>query len=181
MCDQPDKKFILQAPITTFILLKIVTLLIFGISGLLVTSAFADSTIPVGRYTSIVAGATAAQINPLAAVVKFHFPPSVQTVGDAVSMLLANTGFRLAPVTQLSTQVQNTLGLPLPITDRTLGFISIADALKIFMGQTVYRLQVNPLLRTVNFSLSPLFQPAIAVPAPHVMSSPVVNAKEKVA
>ena len=85
-----------------------------------INSAYANNLVQVGRYTSVGIGPTEAEINPLDAVAAFHFPASVTTVGQALSIVLANTGFKLAPKEKLSTDVRSTLSMPLPVTNRVL-------------------------------------------------------------
>lgn len=105
----------------------------------------------INRYSSVKNGPTKAQINPLMAVSRFNFPPTVHTVGDAVHHVLANTGYKLSP--HLSSHAQSTLKKSLPITQRHLGPMTIQDALEVLMGQQVFKLQRDPLHRLISFKV----------------------------
>ena len=108
----------------------------------------------ISRYASVANTPTAAQVNPLVAVSQFRFGLNVQTVGDAVTQVLRNTGYTLAPVKQLSSNVQSILGKPLPITQRKLGPLSIKTTLTVLMGQQVVQLIEDPVHRIVTFRLN---------------------------
>lgn len=108
----------------------------------------------ISRYASVSNTPTAAQINPLVAVSQFRFGLNVQTVGDAITQVLRNTGYTLAPASSLSHNIQAILGKPLPVTQRKLGPLSIKTTLTVLMGQQVVQLIEDPVHRIVTFRLN---------------------------
>jgi conjugative transfer region protein (TIGR03748 family) len=148
-----------------------VVLVSFGVSACTTTSS--EKGVPpvhelksspdsqVGRYATVKNEPSVSQINPLLAVSIFKFPPSVHTVGDAVSQVLSPTGYRLSD--SLSDSVKQTLLKPLPVTNRKLGPVSIQTALEVLMGAEVYELERDPLHRLVNFQLKPSMATALGV------------------
>lgn len=124
---------------------------------LMVLSAYAFARHPshaeqINRYTTVHYGVTPAQRDPLLAVATFHFPPSVTTVGQALSHALATTGYQLSD--KLSPLVKATLLKPLPLTDRVLGPVNIETALRVLMGESVFILERDPVHRLVNFKVN---------------------------
>lgn len=111
------------------------------------------NTLQISRYATVAVMPSDAQINPLESVVQIHFPPNTQTIGQAINLLLNNTGFSLAPQEQLSNEVLSTLSKPLPIVDRSLGPVTIHQALSVLIGENVFTIDVNELKREVNFNL----------------------------
>lgn len=107
----------------------------------------------VGRYASVKNQALAAQINPLKTVQQVHFPATVQTIGQAVEHWLAYSGFHLAAKDKQSPSLQLLLKKPLPQVDRTLGPLTISDGLTVLVGQQLFALKHDDLLREVNFTL----------------------------
>ena len=93
------------------------------------------------------------------AVAQYKFPPQVESIGDAVNVVLQNTSYQLAA--KLSTAVDVTLKKPLPITDRTLGPMPIKDALVVLLGKDVFSLVVDPLHRLVSFEIKPEIKSAL--------------------
>lgn len=145
------------------ILLK--NMLLLASSGLLICNILTAnaSQTQIGRYTTFQNKPTRAQINPLLAVGQFRFPPSVETVGDAIDVILQNTSYKLSPKKQLSNEVLETLLKPLPITVRNLGPIEIKDAVVILMGKDVFTLVVDPLHRLINFDVKPEIKKALLI------------------
>ncbi|MCE3237394.1 MAG: hypothetical protein K0R24_375 [Gammaproteobacteria bacterium] len=131
--------------------------------GLFSFSVYAENVTQIDRYSTVENKPTRAQINPLMAVAYYKFPVSIKTVGEAVQMVLSQTGYALAPENHLSPSVKDVFGKPLPMTDRQLGPLSIKDVLTVLMGQTVFALSIDPLNRLVNFELKPFFVKASGV------------------
>jgi conjugative transfer region protein (TIGR03748 family) len=131
--------------------------MIASILLILSTASMADtaSLMQTSRYTTVKETATAAQLNPLEATVQVQFPKSVKTVGDAVTDLLKYSGYRLVPAAQQSEALQQALTQPLPWVDRTLGPLSLHDALIVLVGQSIFTLQQDPLYRRLNFKMTP--------------------------
>ena len=113
------------------------------------------SVTQIDRYATVENQASAAQINPLLAVAQFRFQPNVRTIGDAIHQVLQNTSYQLVPTNQLPKIAQETLTKPLPITVRSLGPISIKDAVLVVMGKEVFNLVVDPAHRLINFRVKP--------------------------
>ena len=123
-----------------------------------VNSTFAATpAIQTDRYTTVKAEATAAQINPLLAMIQIKFPISVQTIGDAVHYILQYSGYDLTPLGKQSPLVKATLSKPLPIVDRNLGPIQLQSALTVLMGEAVFELEQDPVHRLVSFKLKPKY------------------------
>ena len=97
----------------------------------------------------------AAQINPLLAVQKIHFPQEIQTIGQAVEWWLRFSGFSLVSKEKQPESVQMVMHQALPQVDRNLGPLTIKDGLEILVGQSSFMLVEDPLLRQVNFRLKP--------------------------
>ncbi|WP_133127696.1 hypothetical protein [Legionella nagasakiensis] len=128
---------------------------LFVVSGLSLLSLQLDAanTTQIGRYASVKNQALAAQINPLKTVQQVHFPSTVQTIGQAVEHWLAYSGFHLADKDKQSPSLQMVLKQPLPQVDRNLGPLTISDGLTVLVGQQIFTLKHDDLLREVNFTL----------------------------
>lgn len=111
----------------------------------------------VGRYSSIANVATISQENPLFAISQFKFGFRVKTVGQAVWQVLLDTGYSLAPEKQLPASAREVLSKPLPVTQRELGPISVANALQTLIGHQVFTLVMDPVHRLVTFKLKSKF------------------------
>ncbi len=122
------------------------------LASLAITCQAADVT-PISRYASVANKPLAAQINPLQAVQQVHFPQQIQTIGEAIEHWLKYSGFHLAPEGKQSNNLKLILKQPLPQVDRTLGPISVSNGLTVLVGQYLFSLQHDDLLREVNFTL----------------------------
>jgi conjugative transfer region protein (TIGR03748 family) len=138
-------------------------LFFFGFLCCLANLSYAANNTQINRYTTIANQPTAAQVNPLLAVVQYKFQPSIRTVGDAINAILQNTSYQLVPSDKLSKVVAENLQKPLPITVRTLGPIEIKDALIVLMGKDVFILVADPLHRLVDFKVKPNMAKALGV------------------
>jgi len=118
-------------------------------------TCFSDDITDVSRYTTVKNQATRAQINPLLMTVQVHFPQSVQTIGEGMAYLLRYSGYALVDQTAMSEDAQQMLSQPLPIVDRSLGPLSLQDALEVLAGKHVFQLVQDPLHRKVSFKLLP--------------------------
>ncbi len=130
-----------------------------------VSAAHAEE-VQVGRYATVRAVPTLAQINLLAAPVTVQFPDSVDTVGKAVEHLLRPSGYRLAADAVADPARAVLLGLPLPAVHRTLGPMPLQSALETLAGPA-YRLVEAPVHRLVSFERCPrsrALQPPILNP-----------------
>ena len=138
----------------------------FSLLALLSSVSFmptAHANTQIGRYSTVANKPTAAQVNPLLAVAQYKFSSQVETIGDAVKVVLQNTSYQLAPQADLPVSVTATLKKPLPITVRTLGPMPIKDALVVLLGKDVFNLVVDPLHRLVNFEVKPKIKKALSI------------------
>ena len=104
----------------------------------------------VGRYSVARTLPTPAQADLLAAIVTIRFPQHVRTVGEAVRHLLRDSGYRLADPHTASPGAM--LGLPLPGAHRSLGPLTLRQALETLAGP-VFRLVQDPVHRLLAFEL----------------------------
>ncbi|AMQ28920.1 TPA: hypothetical protein ACHW7I_000940 [Legionella pneumophila] len=116
-------------------------------------NAQAANITQVGRYATLNNQPLAAQINPLKTVQQIHFPASIQTIGEAVNYWLRYSGYHLAPKEKQSESLQQVFQQPLPQVSRNLGPLTITDGLTVLVGQHLFNLKQDDLLREINFSL----------------------------
>ena len=119
----------------------------------LVLVANSNANILVNRYETVSTAPLLEQINPLLAIAEFKFPAQIQTVSDALDLVLHQTGYELVNDQKQSKYVQFTLKKPLPVTARNLGPIKISDSLEVLMGKRVFQLVEDPINRKVDFKL----------------------------
>ncbi len=108
------------------------------------------SEVQVGRYSLHAASPTAAQTDLLVTTVTLQFPKRIQTVGEAVGYLLQRSGYRLADVETIGPDTVSLFALPLPAVHRSLGPMTLHDALKTLAGPA-YRLVQDPVHRLITF------------------------------
>lgn len=121
--------------------------------------ALAQSSIQTGRYTAVATGPTEAQRDPLKAIITVELAADVTTIGEAVKRVLADTGYALASEASDETEVFGLLDRSLPAVQRTLGPITVLDALKTLAGPAS-RVFVDPVNRLVTIEFDPAAQPA---------------------
>lgn len=127
--------------------------------GLAALATQAANVTQVNRYATVANKPLAAQVNPLLAVQQIHFPQEVKTIGQAVEWWLRYSGFTLAIKEKQPENLQAVMRLPLPQIDRNLGPLTVKDGLEVLVGQQVFTLVEDPLLRQVNFQLKPTVKP----------------------
>jgi len=115
-------------------------------------SGTAASDSKIGRYTTSDSGATFVQQNLLATEVKIDFPVQLETIKQAMDLLLARSGYRLSEI-DLDPHINYLFDQPLPDVHRHIGPMTLREALQTLAGQ-VWVLDINPLARTVSFHLS---------------------------
>lgn len=135
--------------------LKILTITLLGI--VTVTTHAANVT-QINRYATVANKPLTAQINPLLAVQKIHFPQEVKTVGEAIEWWLHYSGFALVSKENQPKSLQAVMLQPLPQIHRNLGPLTVKEGLEILAGQQVFRVVENPITRQVNFKLKPAYQ-----------------------
>jgi len=117
----------------------------------LVSSSVASAAeLQVGRYATVPASPTQAQIQLLSAIVDVAFPTPVVTVGQAVHYLLQPSGYWLSPQVTSEPIREMLLGLPLPEPHRALGPMPLQTALETLAGPA-FRLVEDPVHRLVSF------------------------------
>ena len=104
----------------------------------------------VGRYSVIAAVPTKAQTDLLATTLTIRFPERIQTLGEAVRYLLQRSGYRLAKVESIGPDTVMLFALPLPAVHRSLGPMTLRDALNTLAGQA-FNLVQDPVHRLVTF------------------------------
>ncbi|HAT9314936.1 TPA: hypothetical protein JBB95_03400 [Legionella pneumophila subsp. pneumophila] len=132
-------------------MLRTAMMCVFALCSLQIQAA-ANIT-QIGRYATVNNQPLAAQINPLKTVQQIHFPASIQTIGEAVNYWLGYSGYHLAPKEKQSESLRQVFQQPLPQVSRTLGPLTISAGLTVLVGQQLFTLKQDDLLREVNFSL----------------------------
>ena len=130
------------------------SLFLFLLVTLFGQSVYALDENAIGQYMTVVNKPKPEQINLLQPTIQVRFPKSVQTVGDAVSILLKISGYSLIDVKHQSDALKNTLTKPLPLIDRDFGPMSLKDGLTTLAGPAFY-LVSDLINRTINFKLKP--------------------------
>lgn len=121
----------------------------------------------VGRYSTSQPVATPEQTDILQTVVMLQFPQKITTVGEALEYLLLRSGYRMAKGSTLDPGMPVLLTRPLPEVHRTLGPITLEEALRTLAGH-VYRLAVDPLNRLIAFDLKDKYRSLLKTPGPSV-------------
>ena len=111
----------------------------------------ASDAVRVARYSVIAPVATSAQADLLEVVVTARFPRLVDTIGGAIEHLLRRSGYRLQEPHAGEGSENLFYKIPLPEVHRTLGPITLKNALMTLVGPG-YRMSVDPLQRTVSFA-----------------------------
>lgn len=112
----------------------------------------------INRYATVANSPTTAQINPLEAVQQVHFPKEVQTIGQAVEWWLHYSGYHLVAKEKRLVPLESLMTQPLPQVQRHLGPLRVKDGLEVLVGQTIFTVVDDPLLREVNFKFKQTFQ-----------------------
>ncbi|MCP4935762.1 MAG: hypothetical protein GY927_16530 [bacterium] len=121
-------------------LIAAIKICIVGISTLVSTNLHAKG-IQVGRYSLFAATPTEAQANLLAATMTVKFSKQIQTVGEAVRHLLQSSGYRLAAAESIGSYTEALFALPLPTVHRSLGPMTLKDALETLAGPAFHLVQ----------------------------------------
>lgn len=125
----------------------------------------------VGRYTFIEPGADTDQLDILSVVVSDTFPKRVDTVGEALEVILANSGYRLAPDYAACPSMAEVKSWPLPRVHRDFGPIQLIDALTMLVGTETHTLVVDPVHRLVSFEATPRYR---EIAYPEAMQAPTL-------
>ena len=125
------------------------TICVAGICSLTSVDLQAND-VQVGRYSVLTAVPTEAQRELLATTVVVRLPERIQTVGEAVRYLLHRSGYRLAAPESIGPDTLVLYSLPLPAVHRTLGPMTLEDALETLAGP-VFNLVEDPVHRLITF------------------------------
>ena len=107
--------------------------------------------IQTGRYTVLAPVATAAQADPLQALMRLELPRARPlTVADAIGRALRGSGYRLAAPGAADPALPQLLAQPLPASQRSLGPMTLERTLKVLAG-SAWRLVIDRLHRRVSF------------------------------
>lgn len=134
--------------------------MIFCASVLLMASLSSASRAETQGYAIVTPSATADQRDLLSVVISLKFPPNVSTVGQALTMLLERSGYRLASGNNADPQLPTLMQLPLPQVHRSLGPIRLRDALRALAGGP-WILVEDPVHRLVSFDLDTRYHTGI--------------------
>ena len=121
----------------------------------------------VGRYSLLTAAPTKAQTELLATTVDVRIPGRIQTVGEAVRYLLQRSGYRLATVESIGPDTATLFALPLPAVHRSLGPMTLKDALETLAGP-VFNLVQDPVHRLISFERCAADRLAVQVTGTHI-------------
>ena len=127
-----------------------IPVLCLGAVGLLGSGDLLARDVQVGRYASLIAAPTQAQTNLLSKMVTVKFPSRVKTVGAAIQQLMRGSGYRLAGASAADPARFDLLNFPLPTAHRSLGPMSLHEALET-LGGPAFRLVEDPLHRLISF------------------------------
>ena len=126
-----------------------------------VSPALANSqnqAVSVSRYSTVSLSAVAIQRQPLTAIISLNLKRNATTVLHAIEQVLYDSGYRLSTM-HPDKRVNQLFNLPLPKIHRTLGPITVSQALKTLAGSP-WELVVDPINRLVTFQLPDTFQNA---------------------
>ena len=93
---------------------------------------------------------TVAQKDILATALTVLFPERIQTVGEAIRYLLQRSGYRLASAEAIGPDTVSLFALPLPAVHRSLGPMTLKEALEILVGPGFHLVQ-DPVHRLITF------------------------------
>ena len=122
----------------------------FNLSANVMPTDTETSVKKLSRYTNISTGYSAQRTNPLNTVVSVKYPPSIQTVGQAIFYSLEESGYSLSEEEHLTDEAKTLLSLPLPRSHRQFKYLSVEAILKTLAGEA-YSLLVDPVTRKINF------------------------------
>jgi type IV pili sensor histidine kinase/response regulator len=135
---------------------NLLTIVAAGFIAMGAANCYANQT-QVGRYLTVTEGANVSQSEPLQQSFMLNIPGEINTVGGAMSYLLNNSGFSLLPIKYRDTDTETLLTQKLPLSDRSLGPMTVMQALIALSGDA-YVVLVDPQHRYISFMLRPRFQ-----------------------
>lgn len=113
-----------------------------------------SAPIESARYTSVQPVLKAEQLEPLMAPVRaFTLPESLQTIGEAIELLLQDSGYTLARTAAPDPYAYILYEAPLAQVHRRIEHLRLLDVLNM-LGSPGYTLETHPVSRTVWYRLS---------------------------
>ena len=110
-----------------------------------------------GRYLSVTNAPVFDDHYALNATVQRDFPPSIQTVGQAITDTLNQTAYQLLPPQESTPAVRALYSQQLPAYLRSIGPMTLKDALLSLSGN-VYQLVIDPVHRLVTYKVRQQYQ-----------------------
>ncbi len=104
----------------------------------------------LSRFVKINVDAEMEQRQPLKTIVSIKFPPTIKTVGQAMSYALERSGYSMLNSKGLSESARILLSRPLPKIHQEFKYVSLENILKTLAGEA-FNLLVDPITRQVNF------------------------------
>jgi type IV pili sensor histidine kinase/response regulator len=92
------------------------------------------------------------QLDLLSGTLELELPQEITTVGQAISYLLEDSGYRLLSAKLAEPYRVGLFAMPLPEAQRRLGPLSLRQALELLSGPA-FRLAIDPVYRLVTFEL----------------------------
>jgi len=131
--------------------------LLVAITGLLaatitLASNVMSDNLQVSRYQTVILQPTEQQRGLLSSIVELELPESIDTVGEAIERLLDGSGYRLLSAKLADPYRVMMFAMPLPEVQRTLGPLSLRQALQLLSGPA-FRPVIDPVYRLVSFEL----------------------------
>jgi conjugative transfer region protein (TIGR03748 family) len=126
------------------------------LTGILMTSFMTHSAEPtqeysqLSRYVKINVDAEYQQKNPLKTIVSIRFPDSIETVGQAATYALEQSGYVMPNSKGLTEATRILVSRPLPRVHREFKHVTLENILKTLAGEA-FVLLVDPISRKVNF------------------------------
>lgn len=106
------------------------------------------SIIQTGRYSTLAATPTPAQLDPLAVIIDVTIPETCISIEQAIGFLLRRSGYELDTTQEVD--VVELLTKPLPAVHRKLGPMPLKDALTLLVTPG-FVLQDDPVKRLLRF------------------------------
>lgn len=132
---------------------KKVTRSVFVLSSMLLfCNAHADDSLQVGRYLNKEVQTYGGIKAPFSEVAEVGFPSSVETIADAVTWVMKDSGYQLLAFQQSEEEVASILAHALPHDHKSLGPMCREDILKTLVGPG-FVLVVDPIHRKLTFKL----------------------------
>ena len=146
----PETQFIMKRSLF-YLTHPVAVIAIFAVGIFAVASVNLQANdLQVGRYSLFAATPTQAQTELLATTMTVRFPERIQTVGESVRYLLQRSGYRLVTAESIGPDTVALFALPLTAVHRSLGPMTLRDALETLAGSAFHLVQ-DPVHRLVTF------------------------------